>query len=424
MTGKSAIRIVLTSLAMTGSIGFVTPALAADEGPAGGTWQAYGDVRLVVADGEQSWIDGRFGKLRSSGKGDDWRAKPELGNISLVWHPQFNWAWSATVVGRVQGGERTDAGLSEAFLTYRPMRSKRLSVSARSGLMWPAVSLEHEGLDWHVRDSITPSAINSWIGEEVKTLAIEVNGAAEIHDHHLRATAAVFAANDTSGTLLTFRGWALHDRVALAFRRQPLPPLDPMTLEVQAPYTHPVIDIDPGFAKRPGFYGKIGWQPPIPLAVELFHYDNRADPEAVDSHLEWGWRTQFDNLSAKGQLGSVTLRGQAIRGRTRMGFEVGGRDWVDERFSSAFLLGTRSFGPITASIRAERFRTRNRGSMFDAEYNDHGWSAMAALRRDWRRFTAVVELLHVSSRREDREHANLQARQRQTQLQVQLRTSL
>ena len=76
------------------------------------------------------------------------------------------------------------------------------------------------------KDSITPSAINSWIGEEVRPVAAEGTLAATLGEHKLRATAALMAANDTAGTLLTFRGWALHDRTTLAFHRQPLPPLD------------------------------------------------------------------------------------------------------------------------------------------------------------------------------------------------------
>ena len=118
------------------------------------------------------------------------------------------------------------------------MRSDKLAFSARAGLMWPPISLEHEGADWHVKDSITPSAINSWIGEEVRPVAAEGTVAATLGEHKLRATAALMVANDTAGTLLTFRGWALHDRMTLAFRRQPLPPLETRYQDYQAPFTH------------------------------------------------------------------------------------------------------------------------------------------------------------------------------------------
>src|SRR5438046_1515254 len=71
-----------------------------------------GDLRLVVVDGERSWVDGGFGKLRSGSDGD-WRLQPQLGNVDLVWKPQFTWSLGAVVVGSLQGGQRTQAGLSQ-----------------------------------------------------------------------------------------------------------------------------------------------------------------------------------------------------------------------------------------------------------------------------------------------------------------------
>src|SRR4029079_481131 len=306
-----------------------------------------GDVRLVAIDGERSWLDGGLGKLRSSGDtARGFHLKPQLGNVDVIWQPQFTWSLSATIVGSLQGGEKTEAGLSQAYLSFRPMRSDKLSFSARAGLMWPPISLEHEGADWHVKDSITPSAINSWIGEEVRPVAAEGTLATTLDDHKLRATAALMAANDTAGTLLTFRGWALHDTTTLAFRRQPLPLLGEEIAEYQAPYTHPLLDIPAGFAHRPGYYAKLVWQPPIPVRFELFRYDNRANPENVNSNLEWGWRTQFDKLGIVADLGSgAELKAQAMSGRTRMGYvEDDGRRWVNNRFRSAYVLLSHPFG--------------------------------------------------------------------------------
>jgi len=380
-----------------------------------------GDVRLVAADGEKSWVDGGFGKLRSGSEGD-LRVRPQLGNVSLVWKPEFSWALGATIVGRIEGGQRTEAGLSQAYLTYRPMRTGRVAFSARGGLMWPAVSLEHEGADWHVKDSITPSAINSWIGEEVRPIAAEGTLVASLGEHKLRATAALMAANDTSGTLVTFRGWALHDRTTLAFHRQPLPPLDDEIAEYQAPFSHPLLDIHGGFAHRPGYYAKLAWQPPVPVRLELFHYDNRADPEVVNADMEWAWRTRFDNVGLVADLGSaMQLKAQALQGRTRMGFPEDGVRWVNNRFRAAFVMVTRPFGKVGIALRADAFDTRNSGSDVGEEYDDRGWSAMIAARRDWGPISGLIELLHVSSRREDRDALGLDPRQHQTQVQLELR---
>jgi hypothetical protein len=385
------------------------------------SFEVNGDVRIVAVDGEKSWVDGGFGKLRSGSDGD-LRVEPQLGNASLVWKPQFTWSLGAIIVGSIQGGQRTEAGLSQAYVTFKPMRSSRIAFSARAGLMWPPVSLEHEGADWHVEDSITPSAINSWIGEEVKPVAAEATLGLNFGDHKLRATAAVMAANDTSGTLLTFRGWALHDRTALAFHRQPLPPLESEIAEYQAPYTHPLLDVGPGFARRPGYYTKLVWQPPVAVRIELFRYDNRANPEDVDANLEWGWHTWFNHVGLVADFGSGTeFKAQALEGRTRMGFAESGARWVDNRFRSAFVLLTRPFGTVGLTARVDAFDTRNRGSDVDDEYDEKGWSAMLAAKREWAHFATLVEILHVSSRREDREEVDLKPRQRQTQIQAEIR---
>ena len=399
------------------------PSVAADfDLISANTLELTGDVRLSAANGPKSWIDGGFGKIDTSGDGGNFRLKPQVGEANLVWTPQFGWAFSGVVVGTLNGGERTRAGLSQAYLTYRPMRSQGLAFSARAGLLWPPVSLEHEGLDWHVADSITPSAINSWIGEEVRPVALEGNLDATLGQSRIRATAAVMAANDTAGTLLAFRGWAFNDRKTLAFVSQALPPLDDEFVHRQAPFTHPLIDLHNGFANRPGYYVKLAWQAPAPVRLELFRYDNRANPQDVSPQLEWGWRTAFDNAGVVATLGPATqLKMQALTGRTRMGFPRNGVRWVDNRFRSAFALVSHGFGPVTATARADLFDSRNKGSLADDEYDETGWSAMIAAKRQWGAVTALAELLHVSSDTPAREYVGEEERQRQTQLQAEVR---
>jgi hypothetical protein len=167
---------------------------------------------------------------------------------------------------------------------------------------------------------------------------------------------------------------------------------------------------------------KLAWTPPIPVRFELFRYDNRADPEAVNDDLEWGWRTSFNHVSLVADLGSgAEFKAQALQGRTRMGFPEPVRRWIDNRFRSAFVLLTRPFGTVGMTARVDAFDTRNRGSEVGDEYDDAGWSAMLAAKREWPHLTGLVELLHVSSRREDREEVGLDPRQHQTQLQAEVR---
>src|SRR4051812_16478599 len=86
------------------------------------TLEIYGDVRAVAVDGERSWVDGGFGKLRYGGKDEDrpsdLRLKPEFGEAGIVWQPRLGWSLSGTVVALAQGGggrngDHVEAGLSE-----------------------------------------------------------------------------------------------------------------------------------------------------------------------------------------------------------------------------------------------------------------------------------------------------------------------
>ena len=411
------------ALLLASGTAFASPASASDVDLfSSETVSASATFRLATTDGERSWVDGDFGKLGTSGGADGLRVSPELGEINLVWQPRLSWSLSATVVGTFQGGDRAEAGISQAFLKFKPLQGGASRVAVRAGLMWPPVSLEHEGADWHVRDTITPSAINSWIGEEVRPLALEGSASTNLGAHELTGTLGLFAANDTAGTLLAFRGWALHDRKTLAFNRQPLPHLEESIEYYQAPYTHPLLDVGPGFAERPGYYAKLAWQLPVPVKVELFHYDNHADPEAANADLEWGWRTRFDNAGLTADLGGGTnLRAQAMQGRTRMGPVENGDEWLDARFRSAFALLSHDFSKVGVAARAEAFDVRQNGSIVGEESEESGWALTLAAKREFGPFLGLVEAIHVFVEREGPEELELDPKRSQTRLEADLR---
>lgn len=400
----------IASPASASSVALLTP----------GTLFISGDTRVGSADGERSWTDGGFGKLRNG----DGTSAP-LGNADLVWQPQLGWLLSATVVASAQGGKHSEVGISEAYLTVRPRPAGPIRTTVRAGLIWVPLSLEHGGPDWHVLDTITPSAVNSWVGEELLPATVQGNVEARVGLHRLTFTAAAFAANDTAGALLTFRGWALHDRRTLAGRSQPLPPLADEIAEYQPRYTHPLLDVKTGFARRPGYYAKLAWEPPLPFRLELLRYDNRGDPAAANENREWAWRTRFSHIGTVVRLGGDTrLTAQALTGRTRMGLEKPTGIWIDNRFRSAFALLSRQRGPLTLAGRVEAFGTRQRGSVVTSDESEHGWAAtLAAKRALGSHLTAAAEMLHVDSRRESRLRAGDRPHQPQTQLQLMLRAS-
>ncbi|MDB5697320.1 MAG: hypothetical protein JWN69_124 [Alphaproteobacteria bacterium] len=386
------------------------------------TLTAVGDFRLVASDGERGWTDEGFGKTRFGGTEDhDWKARPVAAEVALVWQPRLSWAVTGTVVAAYQDDQDHPVDLIESFVTLKPLPKGPMRVSARIGLFWPPVSLEHQGASWSVTDMITPSAINSWIGEEVKVIGAEATVTRDIGASQLSGSLAVFGFNDTAGTLLAFRGWALHDLKAGAFGHQPLPPLNEDLEYAQAEKTRPLIEID----DRPGFYGKLSWRLPIPLTVSAFYYDNRADPEIRSARLQWGWATKFWNLGARIDLSDHTkIFAQALSGKTEMGTELDERYWVETRFRSAYLRVSHQIASVTVSGRYDLFDTHERGYEMEREESEKGWAATGAISWSLSSYVNILgEVLHVRSDRDARVRIGAAPHQQQTTVQAALRLS-
>lgn len=407
---------------LAGAVAFLLPASArAADMPETGLLTGYANFDLAAADGPRSWLDhGGTGKARFGNPDSDaLRARPFITEAGIVVQPDIGWALSGLISVVAQHGQDKAIDLSEAYLRWRPLPLGGVRVTTRAGIFYPPVSLEHAGGEWPVVETVTPSAINSWIGEEVKVGGAEATFTTMIGAHRLSLTAAGFGLNDTAGTLLTFRGWALHDEKATLLGSQPLPAMNDFMRTKQARTTRPMLDLD----HHVGWYAKLAWAPPGPFQIQYFHYDNRADPQAVHDG-QWGWRTRFDHLGATFDLDDKTrLTVQAIDGTTMMGFRgPGGARWTDMRYRSAFLLGTRQISTGSVSGRIEAFSTRNHGSRIVSDDDETGWAATAATR--WplmRHMTMLAEALHIDSRRDARLREDVNPRQSETILRLTLR---
>jgi hypothetical protein len=387
------------------------------------------DLRAIGVDGQPSYLDGGVGRLRYGGTDSgDAKGALSLADMALVWKPQFTWALGAIVDVEHQDGQQHGIDLVQAYLTYRPTPSADSRFSARAGLYYPPISEEHEGPTWAVADSITPSAINSWIGEEVKVVGGEARITRRFGDQELSATFGLFGYDDTAGTLLAFRGWGLSDIKATAFGDFSLPPIDPYMARRQPRYTQSTADID----GRVGYYGRIDWTPPGRISFNAFFYDNRGDKTGVDSGEQWAWATRFWNFGMSYDVDEHTrILSQAMTGQTRMGYPDLGEgypEWIDLGFASAYVLATHSFGRSGITGRAEVFQTTDHnfdpGDDPDENRGEHGWALTAAYRYDitpharW-----MLEVLHVRSNRPILAQDNLDPLQSQTMVQSSLRLS-
>jgi hypothetical protein len=96
------------------------------------------------------------------------------------------------VTALVQPQVRPRLDLGEAYLKLKAPPSELGRISARVGVFYPPVSMEHDGVAWTTPDMLSGSALNSWIGEEVKVAGAEVTVQRSLGAHQVEATAAVF----------------------------------------------------------------------------------------------------------------------------------------------------------------------------------------------------------------------------------------
>ena len=268
---------------------------------------------------------------------------------------------------------------------------------------------------------LTASAANSWIGEEVKVLGVEGTLEHQFGDHQVSAAAGVFGWNDTSATLLTFRGWALGSVKAPTRHEFELPALSPFMAARQGDETYPYRELD----GRAGYYGRIEWRPPAPVVLDAFYYDNAGDRTAVDGDRQWSWETRFLDLGMKAELGDKTrILAQAMHGETYMGYRYLGQTWVDLEFSTAYVEARRAFGEDALTGRLDWFSVDDRSLKAIDNNDEDGWAATAAWRQHLTSHADLLfEALYVTSKRPARAYAGEPAKQDQAVLQSALRLS-
>ena len=427
MTKRPAVPFaaILLGLGLATSVGPAPASASAAELFSPQSFTGLIDLRAAGADGERSWLDGGFGKFRFGGDGSgSFQGDAAIADAALAWKPRLSWDLSAVVDGEVQRTDGYHADLIQAYLVYKPVPRGDTRYQVRVGLFYPPISQEHEGATWDVADTITPSAINSWVGEEVKVAGAEATVSHRFGGHEISATGAVFGDNDTSGTLLTFRGWGFNDVKAGAIGSLPLPPLNPAYMIGQPPETYAAREVD----KRIGYYAKLDWRPPGKASFNAFYYNNNGNEVGVDKDGQWAWATQFWNLGARLQLDDQThVLSQVMTGQTLMGFPNGRSVWYNIGFTSAYLLAAHSEGRSTFTGRVDYFETSDRNFRpltdgAEEDWSEKGWAITGAYHFNVSSHANLyVEALHSQSDRPSRLQSGIPRKQLQTLLQTSLR---
>ena len=388
----------------------------------------YVDLRASLADGQGTWLRGGYGKGRYGGEtsnntGDDFAGRLEIADAALIWHPRFSENFGAMVHVAHQAGADEDLDLIESYLSFRaPMLDGfggGFRFSGKAGVFFPQISLEHDEFGWSTYHTITPSAINTWIGEEIKVGGIEATVRHTLGTGDLSFTASAFGFDDTAGTLIAFRGWAFHDLEAGVFGTLPIPVNAPKRKAIwswQDDWSKSFLEVD----ERVGFYGELkyagdGW------SLSAFHYDNAGDRMAVDGK-QWGWETRFTNFGASlSPMPNFKILSQYLTGETKSGWYMP-QVVIDTEFSSFYVLGAWDLGWGEIAGRFDSFDVDDQSFVAIDNENEDGAALTLAVGRQFTpHLLGRLEWMRIDSDRPQRVDAGLPASDEQTVVQSSLK---
>ncbi len=305
------------------------------------------------------------------------------------------------------------AGVNELYINYRPSMEGRYRIQGKVGTFFPKISLENTRPGWTSINPITNAAINSWIAEEVRItggefsllrLSDPVNGGL---DYGL--SLGLFANNDPTGAMLSWRGWALHDRQMRLGESISIAPRPAVGTDIgfvdQEPYYQPFVEID----DTPGYFFSVSAAQQNRFKIRYDYYDNRADPEAIRDG-QYGWRTKFSHLGLSYSFTEATrLYSQWLEGSTFMGIEDDSV-YIDNDFQSWYLGVSQTFGNFQLDLRYDDFSVRDRDSTEMDNNDQDGDAIVLALRYDLNESVALfAEYVDINETKAARVYQTLPA---------------
>jgi hypothetical protein len=375
----------------------------------------YLDCRLIARADERSWADGGLGKTRFGGGG----TTAACVQAAVVAMAQLTPSLLALADVQYQTTGKNAFSALEAYLRYRPVSTTPLRWSVKLGEFFMPVSLENDAIGWTSPWTLTPSAIDGWIGEELRTIGAEARIEWRGTGQTFEGIAALVRENDPAGELLAARGWALADLTSGIGSRVREPDVYAIDNGDAIPLRFdPFLEND----GRTGWYAGASWRATGLGRIAVLRYDNEADPSTHSGGASpvFSWHTEFWSGGAELDLGDVVLLGQAMSGSTEIAPSPHFRTTTG--FRAAYLLAGWNRGALRPAIRVDVFSTDQLPRSIDARVREHGEAATLALNwrpREWLRVTG--EALFVRSTRSARTEEGIAWLQNDRQLQLSAR---
>ena len=125
------------------------------------------DLRLVDVDATQRFLDGGQGKLRF-GDGDNGL---QLGRARLAARTGIGGDWHASIdLSAWSLHDQNLVDVTEAWVEWRPVPHSAWRSNVKIGAFYPVISLEHRAPGWSNPYTLSSSALNTWVGEELRTI--------------------------------------------------------------------------------------------------------------------------------------------------------------------------------------------------------------------------------------------------------------
>ncbi len=292
--------------------------------------------RGVRVDAPPSWTTGQFGKF-DVGAAEPKNEHLEIAQLGFDWTPVRWMSIHADGIARREssgtGGSR--AGVLQAYVDVFNERWR-----VRAGSFWLPTSRENIEPMWTSPYTLTHSALNTWIGQEIRPIGVDVQYSPGFY---VTAGGTVFRGNDTMGTVLAYRGWSFGSRLSVYGDDLPLPEEGRTTRAIG-----PDLDGDNGYS------GRIRLQLPERAMLQVAYIDNRAELVPLLKGQE-PWRSRFNIVSAQlGTTSPTTLAAEWASGWTAIGFP-GGKFVLD--FDTGYLLLSHKSGANRWTARYDRYST-------------------------------------------------------------------
>jgi hypothetical protein len=309
-------------------------------------WDASLDLRLVGADAPATVADGGLGILRY---GDD-RDGLQLGRARLALSQELGDLLTFKVDASAWGQhDRNPLDVTEAYFQLHPYPFGDWRTRVKLGAFYAPLSLENRADGWESPYTLSSSALDSWVAQELRTIGAEFKlewlGTHAGHDFDASAVFGVYGWNQAAGSALSVSGFTISDWQGSLFGRvgrgtYPFGPIDEYHQYDHHPGTYEGLDVH--YLDR--------------VTLEALHYDNRANP-AADSAVTgaYAWQTRFDTVGLRAETDDGwTAIVQWMAGETYVApDELGLLGW---EFVTRYVLISKREGRNTFSARYDDFK--------------------------------------------------------------------